>query len=118
MRQLTTKSTHTATHLPYRTSFRSEDIDGDAADVVARQPQLARRVEQRAADLAADHRGAHLDRAFDHLLRDLVAVDVDLDAVDVVAVVAERAQRRSEERREGNECVSTCRSRWSPYHYK
>src|SRR3546814_12040458 len=24
--------------------------------------------------------------------------------------------RRSEERREGNECVSTCRSRWSPYH--
>src|SRR3546814_18661943 len=24
--------------------------------------------------------------------------------------------RRSEERRVGNECVSTCRSRWSPYH--
>src|SRR3546814_18010054 len=26
--------------------------------------------------------------------------------------------RRSEERRVGKECVSTCRSRWSPYHYK
>src|SRR3546814_12186969 len=25
-------------------------------------------------------------------------------------------QTRSEERRVGNECVSTCRSRWSPYH--
>src|SRR3546814_6865767 len=25
---------------------------------------------------------------------------------------------RSEERRAGKECVSTCRSRWSPYHYK
>src|SRR3546814_12024080 len=25
--------------------------------------------------------------------------------------------RRSEERREGKECVSTCRSRGSPYHY-
>src|SRR3546814_18960142 len=25
---------------------------------------------------------------------------------------------RSEERRVGNECVSTCRSRWSPYTYK
>src|SRR3546814_13986964 len=24
---------------------------------------------------------------------------------------------RSEERRGGKECVSTCRSRWSPYHY-
>src|SRR3546814_4734090 len=26
------------------------------------------------------------------------------------------ARRRSEERRVGKECVSTCRSRWSPYH--
>src|SRR3546814_15356238 len=25
---------------------------------------------------------------------------------------------RSEERRVGKECVSTCRSRWSPYHKK
>src|SRR3546814_4332555 len=25
-------------------------------------------------------------------------------------------QKRSEERRVGKECVSTCRSRWSPYH--
>src|SRR3546814_14260305 len=32
--------------------------------------------------------------------------------VDVVDVV------RSEERRVGKECVSTCRSRWSPYHSK
>src|SRR3546814_14223465 len=28
------------------------------------------------------------------------------------------AARRSEERRVGKECVSTCRSRWSPVHYK
>src|SRR3546814_18322746 len=27
-------------------------------------------------------------------------------------------ERRSEERRVGKECVSTCRSRWSPYHSK
>src|SRR3546814_11749347 len=27
-----------------------------------------------------------------------------------------RPQLRSEERRVGKECVSTCRSRWSPYH--
>src|SRR3546814_14473322 len=27
-------------------------------------------------------------------------------------------QQRSEESRVGKECVSTCRSRWSPYHYK
>src|SRR3546814_5442578 len=29
-----------------------------------------------------------------------------------------RYYKRSEERRVGKECVSTCRSRWSPYHYK
>src|SRR3546814_11579314 len=29
-----------------------------------------------------------------------------------------RAPSRSEERRVGKECVSTCRSRWSPYHEK
>src|SRR3546814_9824121 len=27
-------------------------------------------------------------------------------------------EQRSEERRVGKECVSTCRSRWSPYHSK
>src|SRR3546814_3175751 len=34
-------------------------------------------------------------------------VDRDLSA---------KGQDRSEERRVGKECVSTCRSRWSPYH--
>src|SRR3546814_4963668 len=28
----------------------------------------------------------------------------------------DRVRCRSEERRVGKECVSTCRSRWSPYH--
>src|SRR3546814_7671969 len=28
----------------------------------------------------------------------------------------DRSTGRSEERRVGKECVSTCRSRWSPYH--
>src|SRR3546814_1065851 len=30
--------------------------------------------------------------------------------------VHQRFKPRSEERRVGKECVSTCRSRWSPYH--
>src|SRR3546814_11404168 len=29
-----------------------------------------------------------------------------------------RGVKRSEERRVGKECVSTCRSRWSPFHSK
>src|SRR3546814_11815075 len=31
---------------------------------------------------------------------------------------AQYGQQRSEERRVGKECVSTCISRWSPYHKK
>src|SRR3546814_17385466 len=31
-------------------------------------------------------------------------------------ILEEVDPRRSEERRVGKECVSTCRSRWSPYH--
>src|SRR3546814_12925497 len=45
----------------------------------------------------------------------VLAVHVDADA-DRSGVA--RARHRSEERRVGKECVSTCRSRWSPYHYK
>src|SRR3546814_18447852 len=39
---------------------------------------------------------------------------VDYTAADYAAQLA--AACRSEERREGTECVSTCRSRWSPDH--
>src|SRR3546814_12705182 len=33
-----------------------------------------------------------------------------------IAGVTRARSDRSEERRVGKECVSTCRSRWSPYH--
>src|SRR3546814_6052947 len=35
---------------------------------------------------------------------------------EAARVAVDGAERRSEERRVGKECVSTCRSRWSPYH--
>src|SRR3546814_3083005 len=64
--------------------------------------------ERVGADLALRHHAAQVrmhvfDRVFD---RD------DMAARILVAV----AEHRSEERRVGKECVSTCRSRWSPYH--
>src|SRR3546814_4739042 len=33
-----------------------------------------------------------------------------------LCVISHQTAQRSEERRVGKECVSTCRSRWSPYH--
>src|SRR3546814_13099469 len=41
-----------------------------------------------------------------------------LDDEAQLALVKKMASLRSEERRVGKECVSTCRSRWSPYHKK
>src|SRR3546814_4632867 len=39
-----------------------------------------------------------------------------LSARPVGRFVLPQRDRRTEERRVGKECVSTCRSRWSPYH--
>src|SRR3546814_19762596 len=45
-----------------------------------------------------------------------IGVLILLIAVELLGFVGGGSQRRSEERRVGKECVSTCRSRWSPYH--
>src|SRR3546814_15590151 len=48
----------------------------------------------------------------------LVSPHVDKDARDQYETRTHKRvlDIRSEERRVGQECVSTCRSRWSPYH--
>src|SRR3546814_13182842 len=38
------------------------------------------------------------------------------DVAPVLSALVAKELLRSEERRVGKECVSTCRSRWSPYH--
>src|SRR3546814_4019128 len=49
-----------------------------------------------------------LNRMNDTVESARVEGDITLDGEDIYG--------RSEERRVGKECVSTCRSRWSPYH--
>src|SRR3546814_12664619 len=50
-------------------------------------------------------------RAFDAAL-EIIAGEPDASTLGQFDVIV----KRSEERRVGKECVSTCRSRWSPYH--
>src|SRR3546814_15661613 len=45
----------------------------------------------------------------------MVAAD-EAGLVEALQAVPAGRRRRSEERRVGKECVSTCRSRWSPSH--
>src|SRR3546814_12105393 len=42
--------------------------------------------------------------------------ETETDLFGEQAVLCGGTVERSEERRVGKECVSTCRSRWSPYH--
>src|SRR3546814_16692964 len=73
----------------------------------------------------ADHWGAGY--ATEAMTAALGWADANLDAGDVRCIIdlgndaservaAKLGFRRSEERRVGEECVSTCRSRWAPYH--
>src|SRR3546814_20983468 len=48
-----------------------------------------------------------------------LTVTIDCEtAIGVIEADERRLKQRSEERRVGKECVSPCRSRWSPYHKK
>src|SRR3546814_18510173 len=63
-----------------------------------------------------------IDNALDRTAgnkRTTLAVALNYGAQDELVRAARAAaasEDRSEERRVGKECVSTCRSRWSPYH--
>src|SRR3546814_2641194 len=91
--------------------------------------------EMRISDWSSDVCSSDLRSRIDELL-DLewlerpheVAAAVDIDGLILRLVLAAEVEEgrqmhdardaatRSEERRVGKECVSTCRSRWSPYH--
>src|SRR3546814_18324410 len=70
--------------------------------------------------------GMGVDEADKQRAQEDVEVERDGPVLDVVKVVLHPVLHlldrvslaRSEERRVGKACVSTCRSRWSPYNYK
>src|SRR3546814_3854986 len=58
---------------------------------------------------------------FDESLDNGVDAEADYSSLDALvldakSLIHERHRSRSEERRVGKECVSTCRFRWLPYH--
>src|SRR3546814_17140679 len=105
------RSTRTDTLFPYTTLFRSNVAHLEDSSCQANH--LRHRVgtvgERRHA-VEGDARAHHIEMP--------VAPEEDAggggEAGDRIR--QPRAGVRSEERRVGKECVSTCRSRWSPYH--
>src|SRR3546814_17648007 len=99
------RSTRTDTLFPYTTLFRSSNHKGvNVPDVVV---PMAALTEKDRGDLAFA-----LEHNVDWIA--LSFVQRPEDVAEARQLIGGKA--RSEERRVGKECVSTCRSRWSPYH--
>src|SRR3546814_212369 len=71
---------------------------------------------QRGGDLATELRWPLAARGGELALTTLRSQRESTSTASLRSAGQESVSRRSEERRVGKECVSTCRSRWSPYH--
>src|SRR3546814_3376903 len=97
-----------------RISDWSSDVCSSDLDLLEQiMDRVAEFVEQRRRVVDADQRRLAV-RGFGEIIV-VRREDVALAAQRLLAAIG-RHPCRSEERRVGKECVSTCRSRWSPYH--
>src|SRR3546814_17540588 len=110
------RSTRTDTLVPYPPLCRSRraravDDDLDILEITVRQiagiDNPGRSDDSGAVLVVMEHGDVH---SFAQRLLDHEA----FGRLDILQIDAAEAGLRSEERRVGTECVSTCRSRWSP----
>src|SRR3546814_9720175 len=74
------------------------------------------RISDWSSDVCSSDLRGFLPGARGHRPRTLAPGEGRSGAEDRSVAQRTAARNRSEERRVGKECVSTCRSRWSPYH--
>src|SRR3546814_18319925 len=105
----------TDTLFPYPTLFRSQALPPPAAaDAVLLQRALARLPANTRGVLWLYHAEGYTHEEIAALLQRTPSFSKSQLARGTRRLRA--LLQRSEERRVGKECVSTCRSRWSPYH--
>src|SRR3546814_16949991 len=111
MRRRPPRSTRTDALFPYTTLFRSPFATLLVAGAMA---ALDRSTIDAARDLGAPKLRILAEIVVPQVMPTLVVALV-LSVVTMMSVLSVPVMR-SEERRVGKECVSTCRSRGSPYH--
>src|SRR3546814_2391964 len=98
-------------------TLQENDFDIDAGRHLDHGLILLGPLDQIFRDVLARFRGTAAERAQADAAEVGRAVDAPLPVgADAGERLIESGVERSEERRVGKECVSTCRSRWSPYH--
>src|SRR3546814_12518390 len=115
------RSTRTDTLFPYTTLFRS--FTGPTAVAVSADPVAAAKVcvafaktNEKLIIVGGAMGETKLDAQAIQSLATLPSLDeLRSTLIAVVQAPATQVAARSEERRVGEECVSTCRSRWAPY---
>src|SRR3546814_11557380 len=106
------RSTRTDTLVPYTTLFRSVPRERHPVTSILGEkfePFVEAPLVQKFAFIGKKILDPFLKRRGERSVLPVAVVSCDH------ALVLHRPDR-SEERRVGKECVSTCRSRWSPYH--
>src|SRR3546814_20882780 len=107
------RSTRTDTLFPYTTLFRSRGRSIPGAEVDNLVPGGFQLLRQARLKGETGVIGRDCDRLDCHDLRERPPVSEKQRTLPYVAK-ARKGATRSDERRVGKECVSTCRSRWSP----
>src|SRR3546814_14735434 len=108
------RSTRTDTLFPYPPVFRSLVVSDYCRGAIRLSAlQQARVVYVMTHDSIGLGEDGPTHQPIEHVMRLRMIPNLD---VYRPADAVETAECRSEERRVGKECVSTCRSRWSPYH--
>src|SRR3546814_17327740 len=104
------RSTRTDTLFPYTTLFRSQRAGAVREPAACKAfPRACRCVRPASGNRAGDRSGHHSRTDGRRLFRAAARAQENRQGP---------ARGRSEERRVGKECVSTCRSRWPPEHEK
>src|SRR3546814_13183352 len=78
--------------------------------------QRTETVDETGVDALGLARDLHAHPPRRHFLEQNAQLQLGEARADAAVNAVAEGQVRSEERRVGKECVSTCRSRWSPYH--
>src|SRR3546814_19125308 len=94
-------------------AYRTTGIGGSKVTIKCKNLGQLERAQRECAEAGIPH---SVVTDAEHVLLPHFTGEPIVTALGIGPCTKEECRNSSEERRVGKECVSTCRSRWSPYH--